>query len=81
MLVIEMMFFKHILSLMMCLRWPHDNLSGPGEEELQQLTIVQVNSSSKNSGHTEDEKEPSSFKIISFIVWNWAELKDEWRAC
>ena len=32
-LVIEMIFFKYTLFLMMHLRWPHDNLSGPGEEK------------------------------------------------
>jgi len=45
-------------------------LSGPGEEESQQLMIAQVNSSSKNSGQDEKEKGPSSFKTISSIDWN-----------
>ena len=81
MLAIQMTFLKHTLTLMIRLRWPHDNLSGLENKELQQLPIAYINSSSEKFDHVKDEKEPSSFKIISSTVQNWTELKDEWRAC
>ena len=80
-LVIEMIFFKHTSFLIIYLRWPHDNLSDPGEDESQQLMIARVNSSSENSGQDKEEKGSSSFKTVSSIDRNWAELKHEWRAC
>ena len=41
-------FFKHVLSLRICLRWLHKSLSGLGAEELLHLAIVMMNSSSEN---------------------------------
>ena len=80
-LAIQITFLKHALTLMICLRWPHNNLSDLEDKESQQLPIACVNSSSENFGHIKDEKESSSFKIILSTVRNWAELKDKWRAC
>ena len=44
-LVILIILIKYSLFCRMSLRWLHDNLSGPGEEELLQLKIVILNSS------------------------------------
>ena len=80
-LAIAMMFFKHILSLMMCLRYPHKSLSGPGADMLLHLTIALVNSSSENDVHSGEEYKSNSFSTLSSIWWNWAMLNEEWRAC
>ena len=45
---------KQTLSLSMTLRWLHDNLSGPGVEELLQLAIALLNSSLENRVHEEE---------------------------
>ena len=44
---------KQALSLSIILRCLHDNLSGPGIEELLQLVIVLLNSSLENGVHVE----------------------------
>jgi len=49
--VIAIMFFKHILSLRMILRYLHDNLSESRVDILLDLNKALVNSSSKNRAH------------------------------
>ena len=80
-LAIAMMFFKHILSLMMHLRYPHKSLSGPDVDVLLYLTIALVNSSLENDIHGGEEYESNLFSMLSSIWWNWAVLNEEWRAC
>ena len=80
-LAMETMDFKHNLSLIMRLIWLYDSLSGLGTDELLQLTIAQTNSSSKKSGQVNKGNVSISFSTNSSISWNWAELKEEWRAC
>ena len=80
-LAIAMIFSKHFLFLMILLRCFYNSLSRPGTDELLHLTMVLVNSSSKNKGHKEGWYELSLFKILSSTLWNWAVLNEEWRAC
>ena len=80
-LAMVMMFFKHVLSLTTRLRFPHDNLLGPGADKLLHLTIVLVDSSSENDDHDADWYEFSSFNTFSSTWQNWAVLNEEWRAC
>ena len=47
-LAILIIFFKHNLSLKICLRYLQANLSRPGVDKLLHLTIALVNSSSEN---------------------------------
>ena len=77
----HMKFFKQDLSLMMHLRCSYDILSRPEADESLQLIIVWENSSSENLSHVIGENKLHSFRIDSSMLQNWAELKDEWRAC
>jgi len=79
-LAIAMMFFKHVLSLMMCLKCSHESLSGPGTDMLLHLTIALVNSSSENNVHSSEEYKYNSFSMLSSIWQNWVVLNEEWRA-
>jgi len=65
----------------MCLKCSHNNLSEPGTDKLLQLAIVCMNSSSEKLDHLDKGNELISLSTILFISWNWAMLKDEWRAC
>ena len=62
-----MMFFKHILSLMMHLRCPHKSLSGLGADVLLHLTIALVNSSLENDVHGGEKYKSNSFSTLSSI--------------
>jgi len=64
-LAMVMIFWRHIFSLITCLRYPHDSLLGPKADELLHLTIVLVNSSSKNGGHNKEQYWFNSFNTFS----------------
>ena len=64
------MFLKHVLSLIMHLRCSHDNLLGPGTDELLQLMIVCMNSFFEKFDHTNEGNESSSLSIVSSISQN-----------
>ena len=76
-LAIAIMFFKYVLSLIMCLRCPHESLSGPGANVLLHLTIALVNSSSENNVHSDEEYKSNLFSTLSSIWQNWAVLNEE----
>ena len=80
-LAITIMFFKHVLSLIMYLRCSYESLSGPDTDMLLHLTIALLNSSSENNVHSGEEYESNSFSTLSSIWQNWAMLNEEWRAC
>ena len=80
-LVMAMMLLKHILSLMMLLRCLHESLSGSEADKLLYLIIMLVKSTSENDAHNDKEYKSNSFSTFSSIWWNWAVLKEEWRAC
>jgi len=65
-LAMLMIMLKQTLSLSMTLRWLHDNLSGPGVEELLQLAIVLLNSSLENRVHEEEGLLVTSWRISTF---------------
>ena len=52
-----MMFFKHILSLIIHLRCLYKSLLEPGVEELLHLVIELINSSSENTLQDKDVKD------------------------
>ena len=62
---IVIMFFKHVLSLIMLLRYPYDSLLGLDTDMLLYLTIVLVNSSSANNVYGDEKYNPSSFRTLS----------------
>ena len=80
-LVILIIFFKHNLSLSMCLRWLHESLLGPEVNKLLHLAIVLVNSSSKNKTQVEDRKDVISLRMFSSMWQCWAVLKEECSTC
>jgi len=46
------------------LRWPHNNLSGPGVEELLQLAMALMNSSLENRVHEESGLSVTSSRML-----------------
>ena len=54
-LAIVMIFFKHVLSLIMCLRYFYNSLSGLGTDMLLHLTIALVNSFLANNVYDDEE--------------------------
>ena len=75
------MFFKHNLSLIMHFRCSYNILLEPGMDESLQLIIAWENSSFKKLSYSMGKQDLHLFRINLFMLWNWAELKDEWRAC
>ena len=61
------MFFKHVLSLIMYLRCPYDNLSEPDTDKLLQLAIAHMNSSSEKFDHIDKGNKSSSLSTVSSI--------------
>ena len=74
------MLLRHLSYLRMVLRWFHNSLSGPGVEELLQLSIAHLNSSLER----EFQNDFSLFLISSrTLMSTWqlrAVLKVKWRA-
>ena len=61
------MFFKHVLSLIIHLRCPYDNLSEPGTDKLLQLAIAHMNSFSEKFDYIDKEDKSSSLSTVSSI--------------
>ena len=80
-LAMAMIFWRHVLSLIMHLRCSHNSLSELGADKLLHLTMVLVNSFSKNGGHNEELYGFNLFNTFSSTWRNWAILNEEWRAC
>jgi len=79
-LAIQMKESRHSISSKIILRWFHENLSGPGAEELLQLDNANLNSSLENSGQ---DMVGLSLILLRVDVSTWqllAILKVEWRA-
>ena len=76
---IFIMLVRQSLCFRTDLRWLHDNLSGPGVDELLQLLIVILNSSFENGAQTVTCLFPISSKtLMSTCQWR-AVLNEEWR--
>ena len=78
MLAILMIFFKHILSLIIYLRCLYESLSGPGVEELLHLAIELINSSSEKAPHDDDMKDGISSRMSSSMCQSEAMLNDKY---
>jgi len=74
-------FFKHVLSLSICLRWLHEILSGPGAEELLHLAITMINSSLENLFQWYEGTDSNSSRTLLLTIWCWAVLKELCSAC
>ena len=77
----EIMFFKHVLSLRIILRCLHDSLLGPRIEELLYLIRELTNSSSAKHVQDKDKNNPNSSRASQFIMQYWAVLKVEYNTC
>ena len=64
----EMIFFKHVLSLRIILRCLYDSLSGPGVEELLHLIRELTNSSFVKCIQDKDENDPNSSRTSQSIM-------------
>jgi len=64
----EMMFLRHVLSLRMVLRCFHDNLSGPGVDELLHLIKKLTNSSSAKCVQIKDENDLNSSRTSQSMM-------------
>ena len=75
-----MIKLRQLSSLRIIFKWLHDNLSGPGVDELLQLTKASLNSSFKKIGHGEVGLSVNLSRI-SISTWRWSTvLNVEWRA-
>ena len=74
------MFFKHNLSLIICLRCLYPILSGPGVDELLHLSIVLVNSFSEKGYHEEVVNASILIRMSLSMQQSWAILKDKCKA-
>ena len=79
-LAMQIMLFKHSLSLRMILRWLHDNLSRPGVETLLQFVMAILNSSFENGGQGEVSLSMISSRTSTSTWWWRIVLKVEWSA-
>ena len=68
-LAILMILSKQTLSWRTILRWLHDNLSGPGVEELLQLVMAILNSSLENRAHEKDNFATILSSILGSTLW------------
>lgn len=78
MLAILMIFFKHILSLIIHLRCLYESLSRLGVEELLHLAIELINSSSEKAPHDDDMKDGISSRMSSSMCQSEAMLNDKY---
>ena len=79
-LAIWIIVLRYSSSLRIVLRWLHNNLSGPGAEELLQLDIAVLNFSFENTGQGMVGLLVISLRIFISTWWLLAVLKVEWRA-
>ena len=77
-LVILMIFFKHILSSIIHLRCLYEILSGLEVEELLHLAIELIKFSSENPSQNDDVKDRISSRISFSTCWSEAMLNDKW---
>jgi len=77
----EIMFFKHVLSLRIILRCLHDSLLGSRVEELLYLIRELTNSSSAKRVQDKDENNLNSSRASQSIMQYWTVLKVECNAC
>ena len=70
----------HSLFLMIILICLHDNLSGPGADELLHFPMACKISFLENLFHVNVSLVGISFKRFTSTYWLWAELKELWRA-
>ena len=76
-----MMTFRHLSSLRIYFKWPHNNLSGPEADELLQLERVSLNSSFEKMGQGDINLSLISSRMLA-LTWQWSALLNvEWRAC
>jgi len=69
-LAIAMILSRHVLSLIIRFKWPHNSLSGLGANELLHFTMALVNSSSKKDDHNKVWYRLSLFNTFSSIWRN-----------
>ena len=62
-------FFKHNLFLIICLRYLHTSLLGPRVDKILHLAIVLVNSSSKNGFQVDVINESILLRTSSSMYW------------
>ena len=74
---ILIIFFKHLLSLMIHLRCFHINLLGPGDDESLHLIMELVNSALENGTQLIGNLSGILSNTLMSIWWSWAILKDE----
>ena len=77
----EMVFLRHVLSLRMILRCFHDNLSGPGVDELLHLVKELMNSSSAKYVQIKDKNDLNSSRTLQSMMRSWVVLKVKCNAC
>ena len=77
--VMLMMLLRQSSCLRMALRWYHDNLSGPGVDELLHLLITCLNSSLENGFQNIVNLSLILSRTSMLIHWWSAVLKEEWR--
>jgi len=79
-LVMLIITLRQLSSLRIVFKWLHDNLSGPGADELLQLASASLNSSFEKVGQDEMGLSVISSRI-STSTWQWsAILNVKWRA-
>ena len=79
--VIVIMFFKHVLSLNIVLRYLYDNLFRPRVDILLYLNKALVNFSSENRAHVEVVYGSSLFRMSLSTLQCWAVIKVKYKAC
>ena len=80
-LAILVIFFKHVESLRIYLRYLHTSLLEPSIDKLLHLINALVTFSSENKFYDEFINDFNSLRTSSLITWCWAVLKVECSTC